>query len=359
MAPELCAWYLDDGTIGGDRAAVAAVFDAFRVAAAPQGLVVNAAKCEVISADHAADASFFPSITRRSTFADWSLLGCPCGSVSSCDAFAASTLARAAKKPPLCAALEDTHVAVVLLRYCASFCLAVHVARSVGPAASLVVFDATVRAAFEAAAFPVADAVWGQCKLPLRFGGLGFRAAAEHASLAFIASTFSSSPIFPIVSRCSLVPTDDPLWSRAAAEVALFNVPRLTELIGDARTNPSSVPPHFQRVLSSVKDAVAAASLVASASLLDRARLSSVSAPHASGWLQALPDPVDGLDDFWLDPSEAFLALRIRLGLPLSSSPAPCLLCKGHCLSDPLGHHSLSCMGCGRRSLAHTRLKLA
>ena len=94
-------------------------------------------------------------------------------------------------------------------------------------------------------------------------------------------------------------------------------------------------------------------SLLTESSTADKARLLSVSLPHASAWLSAVPSPGLGLS---LDSNEHQMAIKWWLVLDtLPGSPA-CALCSEHPL-DPLGHHALTCKRGGDAVSRHNKLR--
>eukprot|EP00731_Ephydatia_muelleri_P013994 Em0007g1304a len=88
-------------------------------------------------------------------------------------------------------------------------------------------------------------------------------------------------------------------------------------------------------------------------SVADKARLLSVSSPHASAWLSVVPSPGLGLS---LDPNEHQMAIKWWLGLNTSPGSPPCALCPEHPL-DPLGHHAVTCKRGGDAISRHNKLR--
>ena len=87
--------------------------------------------------------------------------------------------------------------------------------------------------------------------------------------------------------------------------------------------------------------------------MADKARLLSVSSPHASAWLSVVPSPGLGLS---LDPNEHQMAIKWRLELNTSPGSPPCALCPEHPL-DPLGHHAVTCKRGGDAISRHNKLR--
>ena len=78
--------------------------------------------------------------------------------------------------------------------------------------------------------------------------------------------------------------------------------------------------------------------LLNSSSVADKARLLSVSSPHAASWLSVGPSESLGLH---MDPPVFQVAIKWWLGLDVSEG-SPCALCPGSTL-DHLGHHAVIC----------------
>ena len=82
--------------------------------------------------------------------------------------------------------------------------------------------------------------------------------------------------------------------------------------------------------------------LLNSCSIADKARLLSVSSPHALAWISVVPSISLGLH---LDPSEFQTAVTWWLGvnpsLSLDGNPMVCPLCP-NCALDPLGYHYIT-----------------
>ena len=78
--------------------------------------------------------------------------------------------------------------------------------------------------------------------------------------------------------------------------------------------------------------------LLKSSSVADKARLLSVSSPHATSWLSVVPSENLGLH---MDPPVFQVAIKWWLGLDTSEG-SQCALCPGSAL-DHLGHHAVTC----------------
>ena len=92
--------------------------------------------------------------------------------------------------------------------------------------------------------------------------------------------------------------------------------------------------------------------LLNSSSVADKARLLSVSSPHAASWLSVLPSENLGLH---LDPPVFQVAIKWWLGLDTSEG-SQCALCPGSTL-DHFGHHAVTCKYGGDVVSRHNRIR--
>ena len=117
---------------------------------------------------------------------------------------------------------------------------------------------------------------------------------------------------------------------------------------------PESVgdSPLSQKVLSSKIEDQQFNNLFHNASVTDRARLLSISSPHASAWLSVTPSPRLNLH---LEPAEFQVALKWWLGIPVVQGQS-CPHCPS-CVLDDFGHHSLTCKHGGDVVMRHNKLR--
>ena len=194
-----------------------------------------------------------------------------------------------------------------LLSFCyAGFTKLIHVARSTPPSLALDelhAFNQQVRHTFtECQAIHTTDSSWKQAQLSLSRGGLGLHSLAHHPTAAFIAS----------ISTAGLASPSDNFLVEA---VNSYNtsVPPESAVDIDSLT----ITPCRQHTLSATLESTQFSSFLSESSTADKARLLSVSSPHASSWLSAVPSPGLGLS---LDPNEYQMAIKWWLGL--DTSPA-------------------------------------
>ena len=110
--------------------------------------------------------------------------------------------------------------------------------------------------------------------------------------------------------------------------------------------------PPIQKALSAKIDDFQFNQLFNSSSLADRARLLSISSPHASSWLSVVPSEGLGLH---LNPDQFQVAIKWWLGLDTSGGSL-CSLCPDTVL-NPLGHQASTCKRGGDAVFRHNRLR--
>eukprot|EP00731_Ephydatia_muelleri_P034861 Em0082g8a len=115
---------------------------------------------------------------------------------------------------------------------------------------------------------------------------------------------------------------------------------------------PFSIIRRSQKVLSSKIEDQQFNNLFHNASVTDRARLLSISSPHASAWLSVTPSPRLNLH---LEPAEFQVALKWWLGIPVVQGQS-CPHCPS-CVLDDFGHHSLTCKHGGDVVSRHNKLR--
>eukprot|EP00731_Ephydatia_muelleri_P016164 Em0009g588a len=289
------AWYLDDGVLAGERSAVIRALHLIEELGPYLGLHINFSKCELFSRN---GNSHFPPVVESSLLPNMDILGVPIGDFVHCSRFIAEKCAtpKTLRKALVDVSAVDLHVAFSILRMCGSYCKLVHLARATPPshcADYLKLFDEEVRLCFTSCiAVDVPDPSWQQAQLSPSLGGLGFRSLALHSSAAFIASFASSGFCSP-----------DNIHMLQA--VTRFNA-QVHPLESTTAEAALACPP-LQRALSKKLDNHAFQSLLSSSSQVNKARILSVSAPHAGSWISATPST--GLD-LHLDSAECQVALR-------------------------------------------------
>eukprot|EP00731_Ephydatia_muelleri_P035891 Em0175g4a len=334
------AWYLDDGILVGERSAVVQALHLIEELGPHLGLFINYPKCEVFSRN---GISLFPASVKSSILPNLEILGAPIGDIVHCSRFFAEkhndfkVLLGAISD----VAAVDLHVAISLLRMCEGYCKLVHLAR-ITPTNlcedSLKFFDEEVRLCFSSCvAIDVPDTQWQQAQLSPKLGGHGLRSLALHSCAAFISSVAS-------------LEMGNPDNTHLQQAILRFNA-RVSPQDSITMESVLNSPPQ-QKSLSQKLDSFAFHSLLSSASLVNKACMLSVSSPHASSWITAIPSTSLKLH---LDSAEYQTAIRWWLGLNTSEA-SPCPFCPELVL-DPLGHHAASCRHGGDVVTRHNRLR--
>ncbi|KAL5503093.1 hypothetical protein EMCRGX_G009995 [Ephydatia muelleri] len=192
--------------------------------------------------------------------------------------------------------IVDPQAALILLRLCGAFCKLVHLARATPSTLTSKVFaliDDDIRMTF--------------CRC------IG---SSHHLSQAI--ETFNS-----LVSPADAVSVESLLTSSVS-----------------------------QKYLSGKLDDHVFNILLNSSSVADKARLLSVSSPHAASWLSVVPSENLGLH---LDPPVFQVAIKWWLGLDTSEG-SQCALCPGSTL-DHCGHHAVTCKYGGDVVSRHNRIR--
>ena len=176
-------------------------------------------------------------------------------------------------------------------------------------------------------------------------GGMGLRCAEDHAPAAHAASVLSSQMLVQNLAG-----------PRQGDSQALSNelLSALSEAQGEAAT-VGDLAGLTQKMISIKIDQQQHRLLeqqVDENEIREKARLASLSLPHAGDWLNCAPMRALGLH---LRPPEFILAAKYRLGLRIFDQEGPCPACLRP--SDALGDHALCCGVGGERISRHNALR--
>ena len=352
---ELVFSYLDDLCLAGDFRTVSFALARLTAAARQLGLELSPDKCEVIPAAGRlsnAQVSAFPPETKWLGDKNFELLGGPVGDDSFCNEHTGKRVQKAMDILKAIGEMPDPQVALLLLRYCASFSKLVYSARVVPPhahAQALEELDAAVRECFESfTSLHPDDTAWKQATLGGRHGGLGLRSLASHSAAAFLASGAACDNLCRQLDNNY---TWDPAAPQTSANQALeaFNAAvdpenRVTPNDGEIRQQVLSR--HIdEKIYSNLKDP-------SRANLAYQAHLGLVSAPDAGRWLFAVP--AKDSDDK-VEPTLFVTMLQRRLRMQIFDSPHYCPFCDD--VVDIYGDHCLVCSGGGDRTKRHNLLR--
>ena len=282
------AWYLDDGILAGKKSSILRSLSLIQELGPPLGLYVNISKCELYCPG---DTPTFPSELKVSHLPHFEILGCPIGDYIYCANFIASKRLQAHKLLLQLkdVAATDPQVVLTLLRLCGSFCRLSYLARSTPTDLVLEafkLFDDDIHHCFmDCIGFATSDEAWCQAQLGLNSGGLGLCSLSLHSSSAYIASVCSSG----------VVDSEDIHLTNAIDHFT--HVSPIEKL----SVNSFISSPISQKLLSSKVNDHCFQNLFDRSSPANKARLLSVSAPHATSWLSVIPSTSQGLH---LDPIE-------------------------------------------------------
>ena len=332
--------FLDDVTLGGPASTVGIDVVSFSTACSGIGLDLNVTKCELISKNQGQLPDSLRAFIQL-TPDNASCLGTPLlvGAVmNSLLNNMKAKLSRAFGRLSLISA----HDALIILRSCLGAANMIYMLRS-SPCSDhpcLPEIDTLLRrAASDIFNVVFSDDQWLQASLPISWGGLGIRSVSLLAPSAHLASAAGTSDLQSRILGHSDYPKDQEL-DRVSVLWSSLCPNEDTMVLSTGRQHDRD-----SRVCKSLFHTL----LARQESLVDRARLLAVSAPHSSDWLHALPISACGLR---LDNE----AIRVAVGLRLGSK-----LCEPHVCScgahvDHRGLHGLVCRKSAGRIGRHQHL---
>jgi len=306
-------WYLDDGALGGEADALQKALEIIRNEGPSLGLHVNISKCEICGSRKEALDQFTGVIKRMDNF---DIVGTPIGSHSFCEEYVSQRIDKIRSSLDALARFHDSQTALILLRYCASFCKVIFTIRTCPPEfirKELARFDSMVKDCFHSIiGTSTTSTAWIQATLPLRLGGFGLRSSLLHSPAAFSASILATAQLldtlcttdFDILAECHFVEA----------------VKSLTE----AGLTIEERYPYRQKELSYQINTITHQKLINGTTDKESLiRLHGISAKHASAWLTALPTAELKIDNF-----EYKTIIRLWLGLPAREDvPTRCPRC--------------------------------
>ena len=353
------AWYLDDGTFVGKVEELEQVLDILVREGPARGLVLSTT---FTSPDNpkttvwCKEADECPAAlsARGSVWIEEEgivLLGAPIGSKEFVEREVRRKVEKVREVTELLPLLQDPHTEFVLLRCCLSlpkFSFVLRTTDTTDLTHLLRDFDAITRDGLaRILGTTISDKAWQQAKLPVSLGGMGLRAAEDHAPVAHAASVLASQPL--LQGLLGNVGQEEearvlPHGLLAALTLAMGEEAREEELV--------SVPQRQLGVKVDKRQEKQLLENVEEGDTEEMARLKSLTLPHAGDWLNVVPSTALGLH---LRPQEFVMVARYRLGLPLYSQEGPCPSC--HRYSDAQGNHAMCCGSGGERISRHNHLR--
>ena len=196
---------------------------------------------------------------------------------------------------------------------------------------------------------PLNQTQWRQSQLPVSMGGLGLRAAFDHAPAAYTTSLISSQDL------------KESILNLAAGECPLSIPSTLLDHLSDRMGEDATVASLQGVSQSQVSLKIDLRNLQLLTDHItelgvtrDIARLASIGLPHSGDWLNVVPSPALGLH---LRPTEFIVSVKYRLGCDIFPSAGKCTACPHQ--SDKKGDHAISCGYEGERIARHDHLRNA
>ena len=348
---DLAFFYLDDGVVAGDVAAVAAALAHVQQRGSDFGLSLNLDKCEVVcvggtsAADlavHLPDKLLRTSTGTSKVACDFELLGAPIGSPTFVAHHTASRVEKAATLLDAVGELTDPQVGLRLLRVSAGHARVLHSLRCVPPqfpGEPLQDFDQRVRACFGGLTGLHLDTTqWEQAARGFAQAGLGLRSAGADAPAAYLASLGGCVDLCVQLDPHYL---DTRLADTSNVQAAL----QAYSARGGSFTADEALT-RRQKALTSKLDDVSWARQLAAAPLTAQALLRSEAEPGARAFLVAVPHGATRMD-----PATFTCELRYRLGVPDALNDSWCPKCDA--VLDTFSHHAGICAAGGERTLRH------
>ena len=345
------AWYLDDGSIGGDIDTVCNDLQQIIPALSARGLVVNPTKCEIIlskSCDQHHQRTISERLHRHLQGAvivaesQARMLGAPMTDT-------AAKHVMAEKKADLVRMVDrlqhiDAHSAFYLLQNCLWLPKLQYILRAFPIYRQLDLLqplDATLRAAISKITnVAFSQNSWTQAVLPVRYGGLGLRRTEDLALPSYVSS----------LHHCfDLVMTLLPASLHTDMHAERENTVADWKNVAEPAEPPAGDAARRQRHWDSVLAVKARTHLLSAANQLDQARLLAAGTSESGAWLHALPSASLGT---LLDPPTLRVAVALRVGAEVCQPHR----CRCGSPTDSLGYHALTCRLSAGRYPRHTAL---
>ena len=342
---QLNIWFMDDGTMGGDVGTLLADFRMLMVEGSKLGLVVNDAKCEVITDDDEVMKKFkdvAPDI-KQVNMSSAMLLGAPIGNEDSVEEVLDGKLKELRRMSDRLALL-NAHDALFLLTNCFAIPKLTYTLRSAPCYNQQVLhdYDAVIRSTLQSILnVALTDEAWDQATLPVANGGLGVRRATDVALPAFLSSVVGSHAL-----KSQLLPQR--LWNVSGTSDPTFTA-AVTEWQSRANMVPVLSPFASEQKIwdTPIVSAQEAKLLSAAPDQAGKARLIAASAPHSGAFLHARPCSSLGTR---LDNSSLRIVIALRLGASVCLSHT----CVCGATVDSFGRHGLSCRKSAGRLSRHS-----
>jgi hypothetical protein len=353
---DLSVWYLDDGTIIGDKKDVHQVFELLRVEGPRLGLHLNVKKNEIWWPSRT-EPDPFPSAVERVENCGVKLLGAPIGTEEYTTTFVTKRLKVLREVCGLLEQVDDAQIEFGLFRGCLAYNKINHLLRTCPPAVlrgAIDQFDLHFQDMLATILrVPcLAEDIWEHASLPTRFAGLGITRTKVVAGAAFLGSCALTQKLV-----AGLLKRESDSFMPTEAKALLADHAGATGV--DHEFSTLCETSHVQRLLSNERHQAILSNVKALCGPRKQNLLLACTMAHASDWLQAPPIPGLGLS---LSSDNFRAALKFRLGLPLFEANLSCPATSregescGEAL-DVFGDHALCCHYGTSRVFRHNNVR--
>jgi hypothetical protein len=331
---DINTWYIDDGTLIGSSEAVLRALEILSTEGPAIGVHVNLSKCELLALSSTSDLTDFPAqISREEGGVE--LLGAFVGGIQELtDAYVNSRVDKIEEIVSKLDSLKNLQAKYIILRQCAlyaKFNFPMRVTHpSLYPTAKLR-YDMILRESISSLASyrPINPWTMERMNLPVNYSGMGIVTAANICWPAYLGSQIDS-----ITIQSQILKTD---IQSIAAPIEVLTTEFL-EYSGSALPFDSLLgSKSTQSRLSDIIHKATYDRLLSSApSPRDANIMLTLSMPHSSDWLSALPR-----EDRRFTTQDWLFCFFYRNGIPLSNRESNCRCCGG--ILDIYGEHSAGC----------------
>lgn len=334
---DLQGWYIDDGTVIGDRADVRRALQIIQQEARELGLELNLYKCELWWPNLSDDLPEFPKELIRVHDDGVELLGCALGSVSFGNRFLRKKIDSVKQLIGAIADIEHPQYELPLLRFCAGMPKFNHVLRTTKTNKMPEVLEDIDKTINECLQRVLGTGGLDQntrdiMGMPIRMGGLGIPQAKMIGKAAFVGCMADT--------QCWVKTMVDPLYSNILTEEIRCSLVEYNQdfALDVSAETLEAVPKQKQKYLTERAHRATLDRIKGNCDGYMKKVIQACSMPHSADWLLTLPSKSSTMA-----PGAYRLAIRHRFGMVILSQSARCDQCKGNV--DPRALHTVTCPG--------------